>query len=83
MSLNGFIRKYILKNKATSNIKKQQIFSSLVLSDVTKILGYEPFSSDVGIVNLNPTKGTHWVAYINENCFDRYGCAPATIYLGV
>ena len=25
---------------------------------------------------LNPSKGTPWVAYINENCFDTYGCAP-------
>ena len=31
------------------------------------------FSSDNGIVNLNPTKGTHWVCYINENYFDSYG----------
>ena len=36
----------------------------------------EPFSSGVGIVELQPTKGTQWVAYINENYFDSYGCAP-------
>ena len=29
----------------------------------------------VGIVNLHPSKGTHWVAYINEICIDRYGWA--------
>ena len=28
----------------------------------------------IGIVNLHPSKGTHWVRYINENYFDRYGC---------
>ena len=28
----------------------------------------------VGIVNLHPSKGTHWVCYINENYFDSYGC---------
>ena len=32
------------------------------------------FSSDVGIVNLHPSKGTHWVCYTNENCFDSNGC---------
>ena len=25
---------------------------------------------------LLPSKGTHWVVYINENFFDSYGCAP-------
>ena len=26
------------------------------------------------MVNLHPSKGTHWVCYINENDFDSYGC---------
>ena len=34
------------------------------------------FESDIGIVNLDPSKGTHWVCYINENYFDSYGCVP-------
>ena len=34
------------------------------------------FLSDIGIVNLHPFKGTHWVCYINENYFDSYGCVP-------
>ena len=33
-----------------------------------------PFESDIGIVNLHPTKGTHWVCYINEKYFDSYDC---------
>ena len=32
-----------------------------------------PFSSDTGIVNLHPLKGSHWVCCINENYFDSYG----------
>ena len=32
------------------------------------------FSTDIGIVNLHPSKGTHWVCYINEKYFDSYGC---------
>ena len=36
----------------------------------------QPFLSDVGIVNLHPSKGTHWVAYMNEIYFDSYGCSP-------
>ena len=71
-SFNAFVRKYNLKNKATSNINIQQVLSFLSLNDVGIILRDGPFESDTGIVNLHPTKGTHWVCYINENYFD--GC---------
>ena len=27
-----------------------------------------------GIVNLHPTRGTQWVLYIKDCCFDSYGC---------
>ena len=40
-------------------------------------LGDGPFSNDIGIVNLHPSKGTHWVVYRKENFFDWYGCAPS------
>ena len=76
MMFNDFIKKYKLKNKATSNIKMQQVLSSLGLSDVGIYLRDGPFESDIGIVNLHPSKGTHWVCYINENYFDSYGCFP-------
>ena len=70
---NDIIRKYSSKNDATSNIKFQQILSCFFLNDVGIHLRSGPFSSDVGIVNLHPSKGTHWVKYINENYFDSYG----------
>ena len=76
MTFNDFIKKHNLKNKATSNIKIQNILSSLSLNDVGIYLRVGPFSSDIGIVNLHPSKGTHWVCYINENYFDSYGCVP-------
>ena len=72
MSFKDFILKHIMKNKATSNIKIQQVLSSLSLNDVGIYLGDGPFSSDIGVVNLHPSKGTHWVCYINENYFDSY-----------
>ena len=74
--LSDFVRKHNLKNKATSNIKTQQILSSLGLSDVGTYLGDGLFQSDIGTVNLYPSKGTHWVCYINEKYFDSYGCSP-------
>ena len=74
MTFNEFIKKYNLKNKATSNKKIQQVLSSLSLNDVGIYLRDGPFKSDKGIVNLHPSKGTHWVCYINEIYFDSYGC---------
>ena len=71
-SFNDFIHKYGLK-KTTLNIKPKQILSSWSLSDVGTFLREGSFESDIGLVNLHPTKGTHWVAYINENYFDSYG----------
>ena len=74
LTFNDFVLKHNLKNKATSNIKIQQILSCLGLSDVGIYLRDGPFSTDAGIVNLHPSKGTHWVCYLNENYFDSYGC---------
>ena len=54
MSFNEFIRKYNLKNKTTSNIKKQQVLSSLSLIDVGFCLINQPFSSDIGDVSFTP-----------------------------
>ena len=76
MMFNDFIKKYKLKNKATSNIKIQKVLDSMRLNIVGIYLRDGSFSSDIGIVNLNQSRGTHWVCYINENYFDSYGCVP-------
>ena len=73
MSFNDFIKKYKLKNKATSNIKRQQVLNSIGLNNVGIYLRDGPFKSDIGVVNLHPFTGSHWVFYINENYFDSYG----------
>ena len=74
MTFNEFIKEYKLKNKTTSNVKIQQVLSSLSLDGVGIYLRDGPFKSDIGIVFLHPSKGTHWVCYINENYFDSCGC---------
>ena len=74
LTFNEFIKKYNLKNKATSNIKIQQVLNSIGLNNVGIYLRDGPFSSDIGILNLHPSEGTHWVTYMNENYFDSYGC---------
>ena len=76
LDFSYFIKKYDLKNEATSNIKIQQKPISMGLNNVGIYLRDGPFSSDIGIVNLHPSKGTHWITYINENYFDSYDCAP-------
>ena len=74
MTFNVFIKKYKLKNKATSNIKIQQVLSSFSLKYIRIYLRDGLFETDIGILNLHPSKGTHGVCYVNENCFDSYGC---------
>ena len=76
MSFNDFIKKYNLKNKATSNIKIQQVLNSIGLNNIEIYLRDGPFSSDIGIVNLHPSKRTHWITYMNESYFDSYSCVP-------
>ena len=76
MTFNDFVREHDLKNKAKSTLKIQKVLTSIGLDNVNIYLRDGPFSSDIGIVILHPTKGTHWVWYINENYFDSYGCSP-------
>ena len=73
ISFNDFVHEHNLKNKPISNIKIQNILSSLSLNDVEIYLRDGSFKSNIGIVNLHPPKGTHWVCYIYENYFDSYG----------
>ena len=75
MSFNDFVHKKNLKNKATSNIKIQQVLDSIGIDNAGIYLRHGPIRTDVGLVNLHPAKRTHWVCYINENYFDGYGCA--------
>ena len=81
MSFNHFVHKYKFKNEATSNLKVYQVLSFLRLSDVGIYLRDGPFSRDMGILKLHESKDSHWVAYVNENYFDSYGCAPPQNYI--
>ena len=73
ITFKDFVHKHNLKNKATSNIKVQKVLTSVGLDNANICPRDGPFSSDIGIVNLHPSKGTHWVCYINESYFDSYG----------
>ena len=77
MLINYLFHENNLKSQKTSNLKNKQIFSAIGLDLVDIYLTDQPFLSDVGIVNLHPSKGIHWVAYINENLFlESFVCSP-------
>ena len=75
LSFIDFVHKFQLETKPTLITKIQHVLSSLSLNDVGIYSRDWPFSSDVGIVNLQPFHGTQWVEYINETLFESYGCA--------
>ena len=56
-------------------MKSQQVLSSLHRNDVAICLRDGLFESVIGSVHLHPSKGTHAVAYNNQNYFDSYGCS--------
>ena len=75
MTFNDFVYKHKLKKKATSNIKICEVLKKIGLDKKVGIyLRDGPFSTDIGIVNLHPSRGSHWICYKNENYFDSYGC---------
>ena len=77
MSFSDFVHKYNFKNKATSNIKIQQVLGYIGIDNVAIFLKDGTFSSDNEFLNLNPYyKGAQLVAYINGNVFGSYGCQP-------
>ena len=57
-------------------MKIYQVLSCLSLNNVGRNLRKGTFESDIGIGNIHTSKGTHWVAYINEIYIDKYGCGP-------
>ena len=73
ISFNDFIRKCKLEIRAASIIKNYQVLSSLSMNDIGIFLRDGSFKTDIGVVNLHASKGTHWVLYMNENYFDSYG----------
>ena len=79
LKFKEFIREFNLKNKATSNIEIQNVLERIVIKcgDTIGIsMRDDKFTTPIGIVNLHPTKGTHWVLYINQFYFDSYGIIP-------
>ena len=84
ITFNDFVHKHNLKDKATSNIKIYEMLKNIGLdSKVDVNLRDGIFSTNYGIVNLHPSRGTHWVLYIKDCCFDSYGCRPPQNFLKI
>ena len=76
LSFEEFVKKYRLKNEATSNIKVKEILKLMNITECGTYMRDDKFTTPSGIVNLHPTKGTHCVMFVNEFYFDSYGCPP-------
>ena len=73
MTFIVYINKYGLKDKATSNIEIYEVLKKIGLdSKVGNYLRDGNFSTSYDVVNLHPSRGTHWVCNINENYSDSY-----------
>ena len=65
MLFSGFIHKYNSKNKATSKIKIHEVLKKIGLeSKVRSCLRDGIFSRTYGILNLHPSKRTHWIVIV-------------------
>ena len=84
MTFNDFVQKHNLKNKATSNLKLYEVLKKIGLdSKVGIYLRDGDFSTNYGVVNLHPSRETHWVMYIKDFYFDSYGCPPPKNFLNI
>ena len=65
MSFNDTVLENKPLEEATSKIKVYKVLSSIGLNKVLYLRG-GLISSDIGIVNMHPSKETHWVyMYVN------------------
>ena len=87
LSFKDIVDKYKLKNQATSNIKIKEVLKQFKIP-ANVYMRDDQFTTNSGIVNLHPTKGTHWVLFHTGGAlhtrgashdkfyFDSYGCPP-------
>ena len=75
-SFKDFIHNYRVQNKATSIKKTHQLLSYLHLNDVGIYWIESPFIWNMGVVILYPSRGMHWVLYVNQSHFDAKCASP-------
>ena len=65
LSFKKFLNTHKLKDAPTSNVKIYNTLKNIYLECTTKMRD-DPINSNCAIVNLHPTKGTHWVSLITN-----------------
>ena len=76
LDFKSFIKLHKLKNQATSAKKLFDVAKKIKLKDFDIYLRNQPLKTKQGIVNLDTTKGSHWVCFYENNYFDAYGVKP-------
>ena len=82
ITFNDFNKKYNLKNRTAGNIKIYEVLKTMRLDYKVGIyLRDVDFSTNYCVVNLHPSRGTHWVCYIEDCFFDFYGFSSPKNFL--
>ena len=76
MTFNELVRKNNLKIKRQIIQKTRSIEEDRTRFKSGNLFERWGFLTSYGIVNLHPSRGTHWVLYIKDCYFDSYGCPP-------
>ena len=61
LSFKEFADKHGLKDEATSNVKKK---TKSLMTSSNVYMRDDKFTINSGIVNIKPTKGAHWVLFV-------------------
>ena len=64
-SFTEFVNKFNLKNQAIPKIGMRAVLNKIKLNAIVYMRDNR-FSTKYGIVNLHPSKETHWVCYIDN-----------------
>ena len=71
--------KYGIKNEAISNVKKKYLIKINIPCGI--YMRDDKFTTDSGIVNLHPTKGTHWLCLLTKFILIHMAVHPQLRYL--
>ena len=82
MTLEQFMKRNGLQNKATKGSKLVEVANKIGLEDFNLYIRTDKLTSKQGIINLTDDykKGTHFVAFFDNNYFDSFCTEPPLLY---
>ena len=75
LSFKEFVDEYGLKDEASSSVKIKEILDENNFP-AGIYMRNDAFTTNIGIVNLNSFKGTHWLMFVDDIYFGSYCCPP-------